>query len=171
MKEHSEPPFRQQDVPDMHLFHTTLKLQCKEWGLLLLLRIMGYNLWKPCPNEGDTRWAMQSLLNSWSWIVPVGQCLTPSCLRQEVSPSCSHLHAATATSPSRLVPRKVLAFEPSGTRTVVSAHLVLGAWEPLLAWVNVAISVPPVCCENVRTSPDSLQSQELHCLNLCQLCF
>lgn len=53
-------------------------------------------------------------------------------------------------------------------------YLPILCWEPgnlCLPGVSVAISVPPVCWENVRTSPDSLQSQELHCLNLCQLCF
>lgn len=173
MEEHSRPPF----MPESHLMvgcasHAALphhpQIVVMEWGLLLSPGTIGVHFWEgtPIKEPPEEQWrASPSLKAGLSPLVCAWR------LWQEVRLRCPCPHAPVAAFPSGLMPRKVPTSEPCGMWMLVFAHLVLGAWEPLLAWVSVAISVPPVCWENVRTSPDSLQSQELHCLNLCQLCF
>lgn len=176
MKEHSGPPF----MPESHQmvgcascaappYHPQIVV--KEWGLLLSLGTLGVHFEKVPQLRGHLRgsevFPLLSKLGCPHWSVPDSIPLVAGGETEvTLSPGLCGCLSLWVNAPG-----KVPTSEPGAVWMVVFAHLVLGAWEPLLAWVSVAISVPPVCWENVRTSPDLLQSQELHCLNLCQLCF
>lgn len=68
--------------------------------------LSGCTLGKPYPNKGVTRRATRRFPRSRSLVVPVGQRLSPSRWRQEVTPRRPHLRAPAAASPAGLEPRE-----------------------------------------------------------------
>lgn len=169
MKEHQgllscQRATRWWDVPAMQPLHITLRLWSRSEVSYCHLELLGCTFGEVPQLRGHLRssevFPLLSKLGCPHW-----------CLWQEVRPRSPCPQVPVVASPPGLMP-----WEGANLWApwcVGCWYLPISCWEPgnLCLPECVAISVPPVCWENVRTSPDSLQSQELHCLNLCQLCF